>query len=123
MNLQRVHWLMLGTGQENVAATLHHFRFTLRITWLRWSTKIKGQKSKSQKDKPKWMTDRPRHYIRQKRSTHHRLKAGEEDLRPQYNELGRTVKRLSRKAKNSYDIEIASQAKTDPKGFCLGLQD
>ena len=35
-----------------------------------------------------------------------RLKAGEDDLRPQYNELARTVKRLMRKAKGNYEIKV-----------------
>ena len=55
---------------------------------------------RSQKDKPKWMTDKLRHYIGQKRSIYQGLKAGEEDLRPQY-KLARSVRRLMRKAKSN----------------------
>ena len=76
---------------------------------------------RSQKDEAKWRTDRIMHYIRQRRSRHWRLKAGEEDFRPQYNELARAVKRLTRKAKSNYLIRVASQAKTDSKGFFSGL--
>ncbi|MPC25684.1 hypothetical protein E2C01_018807 [Portunus trituberculatus] len=46
-----------------------------------------------------------------------RLKAGDEALRPLYHELVRTVKRLTRKAKSEYELRVASQAKTDAKGF------
>ena len=46
-----------------------------------------------------------------------RIKAGEEELRPQYNELVRTVKKLTRKAKSDYEVKVANHAKSDPKGF------
>ena len=45
------------------------------------------------------------------------MKAGEEGLRHQYNELARTVRKLTRNAKNTYERKVASQVKTDPKGF------
>ena len=72
---------------------------------------------RSQKTDPKWMTVRLKHYIGMKRGIYKRLKAGEEVLRPQYIELVRTVRKLTRKAKNNYEIKIASQVKTNPKGF------
>ena len=63
------------------------------------------------------MTDKLRHYIGWKRSTYWRLKADKEDLRTQYNELARAVKRLTKEPKNNYEIKVASQAKMDPKRF------
>ena len=66
---------------------------------------------------PKWMTERLKHYIGLKRGIYKKVKAGEEALRSQYNELARTVKRLTRKAKITYEMRVASQAKTNPKGF------
>ena len=72
---------------------------------------------RSQNDKPKWISDKLMHYIGQKRCTNLMLKAGEENLRSQYNELARTVKRLTKKTKSNYEINVASQAKTDPKEF------
>ena len=51
------------------------------------------------------------------KSTYRRLKAGRENLMPQYNKLDRTVKRLTKKAKSNYEIKISSQAKTNPKVF------
>ena len=72
---------------------------------------------RSKKNDPKWMTGRLKHYIGVKRGIYNRVKAGEEELRPQYNELVRTVKRLTREAKNNYEVKIATHAKNDPKGF------
>ena len=46
-----------------------------------------------------------------------RSKTGEETVRQQYNELVRTVKRLTKRAKDSYEFKVASKAKTYPKGF------
>ena len=46
-----------------------------------------------------------------------RLKAGEDDLRPQYNELAKTVKRLTRKAKSIYEIKSAKQRRTQSDFF------
>ncbi len=56
-------------------------------------------------------------YIGRKRSIYRRLKAGEEVLRPEYNELARIVRRLTRKGKNNYKLEVANQAKTDHRGI------
>lgn len=69
-----------------------------------------------QNDKPKFMTDRLRRRIGQIISIYRRLNV-EEDFRPQYNKLARTVKRLTRKAKNNYDIKVVSETKMDPKGL------
>ncbi len=72
---------------------------------------------RSQKNYPKWMTARLKHYIGRKRSIYKRLREGEEVLRPEYNELVRTVMKLTRKAKGNYELSVASHVKTDPKGF------
>lgn len=61
--------------------------------------------TRSQKTKTKWVTNRLKQYIRQKRSNYQRLKVGEEDLRPQYNKLTRTSKRFMRKAKSKCEIK------------------
>ncbi len=60
------------------------------------------------------MTARLQHYIGRKRSTYKRLRAGKEVLRSQYNELVRTVRKLT---KGNYELSVASHVKTDPKGF------
>lgn len=62
------------------------------------------------------MIYRLRHYRRQKKSTYRSSKA-ENDIRPQYKELGRTVKRLTRKVESNYETKVGSQAKTKPKGL------
>ncbi len=72
----------------------------------------------SQRNYPKWITGRLKHYTGLKRSIYKRLKAEEEDLRPQYNELVRRVRKLTKKAKNNYKL----QTKTDPKGFYQGYR-
>ena len=50
---------------------------------------------RSQKDKPKCMTDRLRNYIGQKISIYRRLRGGDEVLRAQFNKLARTVSMLT----------------------------
>ena len=72
---------------------------------------------RSDNNDPKWMTARLKHYIGLKRGIYKKIKAGDEGLRPQYNELARTVRKLTKNAKNTYELKVARQAKTDPKGF------
>ena len=72
---------------------------------------------RSKNNDPKWMNSKLKHYIGLKRNVYKKLKAGQEELRAQYNELARTVKKLTRSAKNNYEIKVAKEAKTDPKGF------
>ena len=44
-------------------------------------------------------------------------KAGQDNYRKQYIEVSRSVKKLTRIANKQYQIKLASQVKTDPKGF------
>lgn len=66
---------------------------------------------------PKWLTASLKHYVGLKKGIYVRVKAGEEVLRPQHNELARTVRKLTKNAKNTHKLKVASQAKTDLKGF------
>lgn len=59
--------------------------------------------------------DSVRYYTRPDRNIYERLKSGQRYIVNQYNTLARTVKK-TRAAKKKYEIRIASQAKSDPKG-------
>ena len=72
---------------------------------------------RTDRNDPKWMNARLKHCIGLKRGIYKKVKAGEEGLRQQYNELARTVRKLTRNAKYAYERKVASQVKTDPKGF------
>ncbi len=68
------------------------------------------------------MTRGLKHEIGLKIRLYKRIKNGETHLRTQYDELVRTVKRNTRMAKRNYEIKIARDAKSNPKGFliCIG---
>ena len=72
---------------------------------------------RSDNNDPKWMTARLKHYIGLKRGIYKKVKAGDDSLRPRYIELARTVRKLTKNAKNAYELKVANQAKTDTKGF------
>ena len=72
---------------------------------------------RTDRNDPKWMNARLKHCIGLKRGIYKKVKAGDDSLRPRYNELARTVRKLTKNAKNTYELKVASQAKTDPKGF------
>ena len=72
---------------------------------------------RSDNNDPKWMTARLKQYIGLKRGIYKKVKAGDESLRPRYIELARTVRKLTKKAKDAYELKVANQAKTDAKGF------
>ena len=78
---------------------------------------IPYRKIRSNKNSPKWMTNNLKHLIGVKRSIYKKIKNGEVELRDRYNVLTRLVKRVTRKAKRDYELKIASNAKSDPKGF------
>ena len=79
---------------------------------------IRYRAIRTDRNDPKWMTARLKHYIRLKQGIYKKVNALEEGLRPQYNELVRPVRKLTNSAKNTYELKVAaSQAKTDPKGF------
>lgn len=63
------------------------------------------------------MTDRLKTEIGRKRGLYVRIKRGETHLRDSYNDLARAVKKNTRMAKRNYEIRIAREAKTNPKGF------
>ncbi|MPD05617.1 hypothetical protein E2C01_101369 [Portunus trituberculatus] len=104
----------VGAGQVNVGEEYWYFLDELRRGQV---GHIPCKTIKSQRNDPKWMTDRLKSYIGQKKNIYKGRKAGDETLWPLYSELVRTVKRLTRKAKSNYEFRVTSQAKTDPKGF------
>ena len=63
------------------------------------------------------MTQGLKHEIGLKRRLYKRIKNGENHLRTRYNELVRAVKRNTRIAKRNYEIRVAREAKSNPKGF------
>ena len=69
------------------------------------------------KNDPKWMTDRLKHYIGLKRGVYKRWKEGDEQLSERYRQISREVRKMTRVAKKDYEIRIAKEAKTNPKGF------
>ncbi len=71
---------------------------------------------------PKWMTHGLQHEIEQKRRLYKRIKNGENHLRTRYNEFVRTVKRNTRIAKLNYEIRVAREAKSSPKGFSTCIE-
>ena len=81
------------------------------------SANIPCRAIRSDNNDPRWMTARLKHYIGLKRGIYRKVKAGDDNLRPQYNEIARTVRKLTKNAKNAYELKVARQAKTDPKGF------
>ncbi len=65
----------------------------------------------------KWMTRRLKHGIGLKRGIYRKIKNGETHLRGRYVELARSVKKNIRLAKRNYEIMVANEAKSDPRGF------
>ncbi len=63
------------------------------------------------------MTRRFKHEIGWKRGIYRKIKNGETHLRGRYVELARSVKKNTRLAKRNYEIRVANEAKSDPKGF------
>ncbi len=84
---------MRGLGEVNVDELFKYFVEKVHTGQL---ANIPYRAIRSQKNDPKWMTARLKHYIGRNRSIK-RLRAGEEVLRSQYNELVRTVKKLTSK--------------------------
>ncbi len=68
------------------------------------------------------MTRGLKYEIGLKRRLYKRIKNGEIHLRARYNDLVRAVKRNTRVAKINYEIKVAREAKSYPKGFlaCIG---
>ncbi len=68
------------------------------------------------------MTRGLRHEIGLKRRLYKRIKNGENHLRARYNDLVRVVKRNTHVANINYEITVAREAKSNPKGFftCIG---
>ncbi len=65
---------------------------------------------------PRWMTDRLKNEKGRKRRLYARIKREEAHLRDRYNELAKTVKKNTCIAKRNYEIRIAREAKSNPKG-------
>ncbi len=63
------------------------------------------------------MTRRLKHEIGLKRGIYRTIKNGETHLRGRYVELARSAKKNIRLAKRNYEIKIANEAKSDPKGI------
>ena len=78
---------------------------------------IPHRKIRSGKNDPKWMTSRLRDLIGVKRGVYKRIIDGEVELRDRYTILARTVKKDIRKAKRDYEIRVAANVKSNPKGF------
>ena len=66
---------------------------------------------------PRWMTTRLKHLIGVKREVYKKMRNGEVELRNRYNTLARLVKSLTRKAKRQYELKVATNVKSNPKGF------
>ena len=78
---------------------------------------IPHRKIRSGKNDPKWMTSRLRSLIGMKRGVYKRIREGEVELRDRYTLLARTIKKSIRKAKRDYEIRVATNVKSNPKGF------
>ena len=63
------------------------------------------------------MTNKLKYIIGLKKYIYKKVKAGQDNYREQYIELFRSVKKVTRTAKKQYEIKVAIQVKTDPKGF------
>ena len=63
------------------------------------------------------MTNRLKHCIGLKRGIYKRWKEGDDQLSDRYKQISREVRKMTRVAKRDYEIRIAKEAKTNPKGF------
>ena len=66
---------------------------------------------------PRWLNNRIKYLIGQRKGIYRKIKRGENQLRNRYSVLNREVKREIRKAKRDYEIKIARESKENPKGF------
>ena len=78
---------------------------------------IPSKQFRSKKSDPRWLTNRLKNIIGRRRGIYRKIKRGEYQLRNQYRDLCRQVKRETRKAKRDYEIRIAEESKANPKGF------
>ncbi|MCP4269715.1 MAG: hypothetical protein GY777_29775 [Candidatus Brocadiaceae bacterium] len=78
---------------------------------------IPSRQYRSKRTDPRWLNNRLKHMIGKKKGVYRRIKRGEIQLRSQYTELNRLVKKEIRKAKRDYEIKIANDSKVNPKGF------
>ena len=78
---------------------------------------IPHREIRSGKIDPKWMTGRLKGLIGIKRGVYKRIRDGEVELRDRYTLLARTIKKDIRKAKRDYEIRVATNVKSNPKGF------
>ena len=72
---------------------------------------------RSKGNNPRWMTDRLKKEIGIKRGLYVRIKKGETHLETRYREMARIVKKNTRRAKRNYEIKVAREAGSNPKGF------
>ncbi|XP_076034815.1 uncharacterized protein LOC143021293 [Oratosquilla oratoria] len=107
-----------GRGPKNQVSTLDEMYSNLAdLIIYAQNTFIHLKSIRKNSNTPKWMTDRLKHEIGIKRGLYVKIKNGESHLRSRYNEMAKLVKRNTRSAKRNYEIKVASQAKSNPKGF------
>ncbi len=78
---------------------------------------IPSRQYRSNRTDPRWLNNRLKHIIGKKKGIYRKIKRGEIQLRNQYIELNRQIKKEIRKAKRDYEIKIANDSKANPKGF------
>nr|XP_053638192.1 uncharacterized protein LOC128692900 [Cherax quadricarinatus] len=81
------------------------------------SNYVPNREIRSNKNEPKWMNNRLKYLIGQKRGIYRQIKRGEGQLRNQYIQLKREITKGIRKAKRYYDVKVTRESKTNPKGF------
>ena len=72
---------------------------------------------RSNNSQPKWFTNKIKHLLGTKNGLYKKLKRGEVLVRDRLSSVKRELKKEIRKAKREYEMKIAREAKTNPKGF------
>ena len=78
---------------------------------------IPSKQFRSGKNDPRWMNNKIKYLIGQKKGLYRKIKRGEIRLQNKYIEVNRQTKKEIRKAKRGYEIKIAKESKVNPKGF------
>ncbi len=80
-------------------------------------TFIPVRKNRNIKNDPPWMNERIKFLIGRQKGIYRKIKRGDENLRNEYNQIKREVKKYIRRAKRQLEIKAAKEAKTNPKVF------
>ena len=117
-HLEEVNWEYLEVGDEGQEISVERtYNNLIKAISEGQELYIPYRPLRKENRDPKWMTQGLKHEIGLKRRLYKRIKNGENQLRTRYNELVRAVKRNTRIAKRNYEIKVAREAKSNPKGF------